>query len=76
MVDKYFRCTVSTTPDRVEMDIEDSSCITFRFYNGHTVHHCVYVHLEDIEKGEIDYKLMGGLIKGEKYNLIRVKKDT
>ena len=76
MVSKYFRSTVSTTPDRVEMDIEDSSCITFRFFNGYTVHHTVYVHLEDIEKGDIDYKLMAGLIKGEKYNLIQVKEDT
>lgn len=71
MANKYYRSQASITPTKVQMDIEDSECICFKFYDRHEVIHCVYVMLENSD--EIEYKLMGGLIKGEKYDLIKVK---
>ena len=68
MTNKYYRSQASITPTKVQMDLEDSQCITFKFYDEHTVLHCVYVHLDDV-----NYELMSGLIKGEKYDLINVK---
>ena len=68
MENKYYRSQASITPTKVQMDLEDSDCISFKFYDDFKVLHCVYVHLDDV-----NYKLMGGLIKGEKYDLIKVK---
>ena len=68
MANKYYRSQAAITPTKVQMDIEDSECICFKFYDRHEVIHCVYVHVDDVS-----YELMSGLIKGEKYDLINVK---